>query len=389
MVSETIPFYPLYALLFADSGLSGGHISWLFAVWSVVGILAEVPSGAVADRFSRRGAMALGGLAQAAAYVLWTTLPGFTCFALGFVLWGVGGAFVSGAMEALLADGLAAAGAADRFGEVYGQLDAIKLAANVPAAVAATTLFAFGGFTLVGWVSVGACALAALLAWNLPEAERADESGAKGGKSTYAGVLRSGAVEALGNPVVRGAVLAVALLASLDALEEYFGLMAHDWGVPAHQVPLVVMAIPIAGAFGAAVAGRLAAVRLRTLTAFFGVAVAVFAVAGLMGQGGGLVGVAVFYAGYRAVYVVANTRLQERVNSGARATVTSFAGLATELAALAVYAAWAWGQVGAVAALAVVVALFLPYGLRRRCPRGNDRAGPSGTRSATVDRRGT
>lgn len=360
--------------MFADVGLSDAEISWLFVVWSVTGILAEVPSGALADRFSRRGAMALGGLAQASAYVLWTAWPGFTSFALGFVLWGVGGALVSGAMEALLYDGLSAAGAAEKFGRCYGQLDAIQLAASVPAAVAATTLFAAGGFLLVGWVSVGVCAAAAVSAACLPEPPRAplDHPEEADRPDSYAGVLRAGAVEALTNPVLRGVVAAVALLTSLDALEEYFGLLARDWGVPTQWVPAAMVGIPIAGALGSAWAGRLTHVRPSTLTLLFGAAVGVFAVAVLAGQACGLVGVAVFYATYRAVLVVANTWLQERIRGGERATVTSFVGLGTELACMLVYAAWALGQAGAVVVLSVVIALFLPYGLRRPgLPRRN------------------
>jgi hypothetical protein len=36
MLADSVPLYPLYALLFADSGLSGAQISALFAIWSAV-----------------------------------------------------------------------------------------------------------------------------------------------------------------------------------------------------------------------------------------------------------------------------------------------------------------------------------------------------------------
>jgi len=64
-------------LLFSDTGLSGADISALFAIWTTVGILAEVPSGATADRLSRRGALMAASVLQAAGYVLWIVLPGF------------------------------------------------------------------------------------------------------------------------------------------------------------------------------------------------------------------------------------------------------------------------------------------------------------------------
>ena len=92
--------------MFAEKGLSDGQISALFLIWSAVGIIAEVPTGAIADRFSRRGALAAGSVPAGLGYALWILLPGFPGYAAGFVLWGLGGALASGSLEALLYDGL-------------------------------------------------------------------------------------------------------------------------------------------------------------------------------------------------------------------------------------------------------------------------------------------
>src|SRR3712207_4273351 len=121
VLTDTIPIYPLYALLFVDSGLSDLQISVLFALWSAVGILTEVPSGALADRFSRRSCLVAGDLLKAAGFAAWVLLPGFTGFAAGFVLWGIGASLASGAQEALLYDGLVAAGAREHYAAVSGR----------------------------------------------------------------------------------------------------------------------------------------------------------------------------------------------------------------------------------------------------------------------------
>jgi hypothetical protein len=42
--------YAVYALLFADHGMSVGQISSLFVVWSSTSFLLEVPSGAGPSR---------------------------------------------------------------------------------------------------------------------------------------------------------------------------------------------------------------------------------------------------------------------------------------------------------------------------------------------------
>ena len=126
--------------------MSDAQISALFAIWSIVGIAAEVPSGALADRFSRRGAMAWAGVFTAAAYALWLSVPTFAGYAIGFALWGIGGSLSSGAFEAFVYDALAADGVADRYTEVFGRITAIGLGAQVVAALAATPLFAIGQY---------------------------------------------------------------------------------------------------------------------------------------------------------------------------------------------------------------------------------------------------
>ncbi len=157
LLADSVPLYPLYALLFTDFGMSGAQISALFAVWSAVGLLGEVPSGALADRFGRRPALVAASVLQAAGHAVWIGWPTFAGFAVGFVLWGLGGTLVSGAQEALLYDGLAAVGAEADYARVNGWMRAAMLLAALPAAAAATVLFGRGGYELVGWVSVGVC----------------------------------------------------------------------------------------------------------------------------------------------------------------------------------------------------------------------------------------
>jgi MFS family permease len=360
-----VPLYPLYALLFSDTGLSGAEISALFAIWSTVGLVAEVPSGALADRCSRRGALVAAGVLQAAGYVLWIALPGFPAFAAGFVLWGLGGALISGAQEALLYDGLVAVAAKEHYARVQGWVTAVGLGAQLPAAAAATVLFSLGGYQLAGWVSIGVCLAAAALASRLPEPprERRDQEDAGSG---YLATVRAGLVQAAARPAVRAPVIAVAMLGGLDALEEYFPLLAQDWGVPIGLVPAVVLGIALGGATGAALGGSASRMRPWSLAVVFGIAVLVLGAAGLVHQPIALAGVVVFYGLYRLVLVVADARLQERIDGPSRATVTSVAGMATEVVGLVLYAAWAAGGVVLVAAVWLVVAAALP----RWCPRG-------------------
>jgi hypothetical protein len=358
VADSLVPLYPLYALLFADTGLSEAEISALFAVWSLTGFLAEVPTGALADRWSRRGALVLASLLEAAGFVLWTALPSVASFAVGFVLWGIGGALASGSAEALIYEGLADPSTYTR---VSGRLDAARLVTQVPTAFAATALFALGGYALVGWASVATCLVAAVLASRFPEVPRRPDGAAAEEVRSFARTLWSGALEALRRPGLRVVVLAAAVLGGIDGVEEYWPLMAGDWGVPATAVPVATLAIPLAGAVGAALADRAGRLPARWLLALL-----VLAAAALWAAPAALAAVAVFYGLYCAVLVVAEARLQHRITGPHRATITSVAGLGVELASLPVFAAWALGGAGAIALLVLAVVPVVALGLRVR-----------------------
>ncbi|MFQ6394882.1 MFS transporter [Nocardia sp. KC 131] len=171
-IGDLIPLYALYALLFADHGLSTGQISSLFAIWSTTAFLLEVPSGAWADTVSRRALLVLSGVLLTAGFAAWTVIPAYPGFAAGFVLWGVSGALQSGTFEALLYDELAAQGERAAYPRIVGYARAASEAAVVIAIVAATPLYIWGGYALLGWASVAVAAIHTLIALALPSAPK-------------------------------------------------------------------------------------------------------------------------------------------------------------------------------------------------------------------------
>lgn len=379
--------------MFTDHGLSDSQISTLFLIWSVVGIVAEVPTGALADRFSRRAALAAGGAMQAAGYALWLAIPGFTGYAAGFVLWGLGGSLTSGSLEALLYDGLKAVGETRHYARLLGRITAAGLIAQIPAALAATVLFQLGGYSLVGWVSVGCCLSAAALAMLLrdvrpvgndararaPDGQRpahddpADDDDGPDDDSGlgYFATLKAGVAEAISTPALRALVLVVALLTGLDALEEYFTLVALRWDIPVEWIPLAALAIPLAGAAGtwwmAHRSPTSKVLATRTLAFGLGIGAVLLAVSEWVGRPEGMAGVAVFYGLYRIVLVAVNSRLQDAITGPARATVNSVAGLLSELSAIAIYGLWALDGLAPITALIMLLAVAMPWALR---PRG-------------------
>ncbi len=96
--------YPVYLLLFESKGLSVVDISLLLVIWSISLIVLEIPSGILADRWSRKSMIIIGTSLKVVALLLWLLAEGFALFAASFVFWGVQEAFCSGSTEALLFD---------------------------------------------------------------------------------------------------------------------------------------------------------------------------------------------------------------------------------------------------------------------------------------------
>ncbi|MFE0632988.1 MFS transporter [Streptomyces sp. NPDC058864] len=357
----------MYAVLFADAGLSEAGISSLFAVWSLTAFLLEVPSGVWADRFSRRALLTLAPLLAGAGFALWTLWPCYASFAAGFVLWGAGSALRSGALQALVHEELTRVGAPGAYARLTGRAQALGTTAALAATALAGPLLAAGGDRAVGLVSVAVTVLTALSALALPE-PRARGAGADegGGAASYAGLLREALAQARHTPGAGRMVAVVSLLAGATALDEYVPLLAQATGVRPSFVPLLVLLVTAGATAGGWLAGR--------GTRWAPLAPAVAAVCLAAGAAGahpaGLALVALAFGLLDWSTAAADAGLQERITDRTRATVTSLAGLGSEAVSLVLFGCWAlgshWSGPGPLFALAALPLLF-PVLLLWRC----------------------
>ncbi|MEV2190524.1 MFS transporter [Streptomyces phaeochromogenes] len=405
-LDDFVLLYPVYALLFSDTGLTVWQISSLFCLWALTGVLLEIPSGAWADAVSRRLLLWFGPLLTAAGFTLWVLAPSYWAFALGFVLWGAKGALGSGALEALVYEELDRLGAAGRYGAVMGRARAAGLVAVMAAIPLAGPVYTFGGYPAVGLASVLACLLTAATATRFPEhREPADGPGEVRGDGPGEGLddgpgdapgdgwtrtLRAGLAEARGDRSVRGALLLVpAVTAVWGALDEYAPLLVRDTGVAESAVPNWLLLIWA----GATVGGLLAGAGRRLGTGGFAGLLAVSAVALAAGAwvrtpaGIGLV--ALSFCGFQLASVLADARLQDRIGGTGRATLTSVAGVGTDLTTIAVYGAY--GVIGSATTHGAAFALFaVPYlvtaALLAVVAKGSVGKGAAGKRAARAAR---
>lgn len=145
----------VWVALLAARGFALWEIGLAEAVYHIISLVFEVPSGMAADLLGRRRTYLLGGLlalAQDATMLLANDLP-MVCLAMG--LGALSGSMYSGTSSALVYDSLVQTHCTERYLSVSARLDQLGLAAGGLGAVisAAQPLLGYTGL----YLSSGAC----------------------------------------------------------------------------------------------------------------------------------------------------------------------------------------------------------------------------------------
>ncbi|WP_159098193.1 MFS transporter [Parazoarcus communis] len=121
-------YYPVLAVLFLDLGLTATQYTLLNFVWALVIVLAEVPSGVLADRLGRRPLVLAAAVFMVAEMLVLAAAPqngGLVLFLfclLNRVLSGLAEAMASGADESLAFDALADEGREHEWPQVLARV---------------------------------------------------------------------------------------------------------------------------------------------------------------------------------------------------------------------------------------------------------------------------
>ena len=89
-----------------EVGLSPLQLILVGTVMEVTYFLFELPTGVVADVYSRRLSIVIGTILQGAGFALAGSVPSFEVILIGWAIWGFGATFESGALEAWITDEL-------------------------------------------------------------------------------------------------------------------------------------------------------------------------------------------------------------------------------------------------------------------------------------------
>jgi MFS family permease len=125
-------WYPVEKLFMRSIGFSDALIGLMIAVYSAVMILTEIPTGILADRWSRKGVLMLSSVMLALSALAGGFSHGIALFTVSASLWGMFFAMYSGANDAIVYDTLEEDGHhPDLFEKAYGRVRTIDSVALV------------------------------------------------------------------------------------------------------------------------------------------------------------------------------------------------------------------------------------------------------------------
>jgi MFS family permease len=159
---------PLRQTLYSQSGLGQAAIGVIFALPWIIILLADVPTGRLADEYSYKKMVTASGILLAASFALLALAQSFEAFLASAALLGLGGACwrgVPNALSSLTIGSLHDPSAAQRYKRFVRW--SLAIAAIGEAAASVTTWlilqhYVNDGLRLVAWLQVGICLLMAL-----------------------------------------------------------------------------------------------------------------------------------------------------------------------------------------------------------------------------------
>lgn len=168
---------PIWVIYLRDQrGFSLTQINLLDTPFFLLIILAEVPTGAVADRFGRKVSLMLGSGFFAVAVFVFGIAENYLVILVSYVAWGLALTFQSGADSALLFDSLKQASREDEFQRATSRLWALRSVAALVALLIGAPIAEATSYTFVITLSAGIALCALPVAFIMHEPRHALEA---------------------------------------------------------------------------------------------------------------------------------------------------------------------------------------------------------------------
>jgi MFS family permease len=170
-------WWPIWVIyLLRERHLSFTQITLLDTPFFILIVLAEIPTGAVADRFGRRTSLMFASTLFAVAVFVFGMAQNYAVILVSYTAWGLAQTFQSGADAAILYDSLKQIGREDDFQEINGRLWAITSFAVLIAMLIGAPLASLTSLSFPILLSAGVGLMAVPVAASMHEPRHSEEA---------------------------------------------------------------------------------------------------------------------------------------------------------------------------------------------------------------------
>ncbi|MXX47446.1 MAG: MFS transporter [Chloroflexi bacterium] len=226
-VSGFLIWMPIWVIYLQDfRGMSLTQIGAIESIFWITVVTAEVPTGAVADRWGRRISLALGGALFCLGSVVFAFSSTFVVLLAAYVTIAVAMTMYSGAGHALVYDTLRQLGRTSEYEKHIGRSEALAFGSMLVATLLGGPLVALVGYSatiLLGAVAMAASCAVALF---LREPPRSEAAFSTSPPSQTSQTSQNGVVAAEATPGVFGNMLGGALVVWRSKLLLWYILFA-------------------------------------------------------------------------------------------------------------------------------------------------------------------
>jgi MFS family permease len=234
-------------------GLTLTQIALIDTFWWLTSSLSEIPTGVVADRFSRKLSLAVGAFLAGCGALLYGLAPTFTLFLVANGLAAVALTFGSGADEALLYESLQCLGRAEEYPKITGRARALArgmvAVGSISGGLLAASNFLYP-FLCAALLYFVAFSLALLLREPTHSAATAQQ------RQGYGVIVRTALQVIRQQPTLRFTLLYLALVPVAAAVTNLLFLQTQALAL---GVPVALIGVIVMGANGANLVGSLLA----------------------------------------------------------------------------------------------------------------------------------
>lgn len=162
-------WYGIEKLFMGSIGINAVGVGTVTALLLALNLVLDIPSGILADKWSRKGMLFVSAVSLAIGSVILGLSNGLPMYAVGYLFYSVYVVSTSGTYQAIMYDSLHVEGRSKQYSKINGRAYALFLAGAGVANVASGFISNWFSFSTTFYITVISCALNALLILSLHE----------------------------------------------------------------------------------------------------------------------------------------------------------------------------------------------------------------------------